>query len=84
MAKAGLLSIPVVKGAEAGLQDPLLKEVQKRAGEAKYYQLYYDQYLPPAVGQAVNDSTQGLFAGTSSSEDVAKAIEESAAAELTQ
>jgi raffinose/stachyose/melibiose transport system substrate-binding protein len=71
-------------GAEAGLDDPLLKEVQKRAGEAKYYQLYYDQYLPPAVGQAVNDATQGLFAGTSSPEDVAKTIEDAAAAELTK
>ncbi|MBK9712436.1 MAG: extracellular solute-binding protein [Kouleothrix sp.] len=84
MTKAGFVSVPVVKGAEAGLDDPLLKEVQKRAGEAKYYQLYYDQYLPPAVGQAVNDSTQGLFAGTSTPEDAAKTIEESAAAELTK
>jgi len=83
MAKAGFAVPPVVKGAEAGLDDPLLKEVQKRAGEAKYYQLYYDQYLPPAVGQAVNDATQGLFAGTSSPEDVAKTIEEAASTELT-
>jgi len=83
MTKAGFVSVPVVKGAEAGLEDPLLKEVQKRAGEAKYYQLYYDQYLPPAVGQAVNDATQGLFAGTSSPEEVAKTIEDAAATELT-
>jgi raffinose/stachyose/melibiose transport system substrate-binding protein len=83
MTKAGLISVPTVKGAEAAMEDPLLKEVQKRAGEAKYYQLYYDQYLPPAVGQAVNDATQGLFAGTSSPEDVAKTVEEAAAAELT-
>jgi raffinose/stachyose/melibiose transport system substrate-binding protein len=82
MTKAGFISVPTVKGAEVALDDPLLKEVQKRAGEAKYYQLYYDQYLPPAVGQAVNDATQGLFAGTSSPEDVAKTIEEAAAAEL--
>jgi len=82
MTKAGFVSVPTVKGAEAGLDDPLLKEVLKRAGAAKYYQLYYDQYLPPAVGQAVNDATQGLFAGTSSPEDVAKTIEEAAAAEL--
>jgi raffinose/stachyose/melibiose transport system substrate-binding protein len=74
--------IPMVKGAES--DDPLLKEVANRLSQAKYYQLYYDQYLPPAVGQAVNDSTQGLFAGTSSPEDVAKTIEETAAAELTK
>ena len=83
MTKGGMVSVPVVKGSEAAIADPLLKELQKRAGEAKYYQLYYDQYLPPAVGQAVNDSTQGLFAGTSSPEEVANTIEEAAAAELT-
>jgi len=82
MTKAGIVSVPVVKGAEAGLEDPLLKEVQIRAGQAKYYQLYYDQYLPPAVGQAVNDATQGLFAGTSSPEQVAQTIEDAAATEL--
>ena len=32
MAKAGLAVPPTVKGAEAGLEDPLLKEVQSRAG----------------------------------------------------
>ena len=84
MAKAGFAVPPTVKGAETVLEDPLIKEVQQHAATAKYYQLYYDQYLPPAVGQAVNDATQGLFAGTSSPEDVAKTIEEAAAAELTK
>lgn len=84
MAKLGIAVPPVVKGAEAGLDDPLLKEVQSRVAQAKYYQLYYDQYLPPAVGQAVNDATQGLFAGTASPEQVASTIEEAAAIELVQ
>ena len=83
MTKAGTVSVPVVKGAEVALTDPLLKEVQNRLAQAKYYQLYYDQYLPPAVGQAVNDATQALFAGTASPEEVAQTIEEAAAAELT-
>ena len=84
MAKAGLAVPPTVKGAETVLTDPLIKEVVQRTGAAKYYQLYYDQYLPPAVGQAVNDATQGIFAGTASPDDVAKTIEEAAAAELTK
>lgn len=83
MAKAGLAVPPTVKGAETALEDPLIKEVTKRTGAAKYYQLYYDQYLPPAVGQVVNDSTQALFAGTSSPEEVAQAIEDAASTELT-
>jgi raffinose/stachyose/melibiose transport system substrate-binding protein len=82
MAKEGFAVPPTVKGAEAGLEDPLIKEVQQRAGAAKYYQLYYDQYLPPAVGQAVNDATQEIFAGTGSPEAVAQTIEDAAAAEL--
>jgi raffinose/stachyose/melibiose transport system substrate-binding protein len=84
MAEAGIAVPPTVKGAEAGLSDPLIKELQSRVAQAKYYQLYYDQYLPPAVGQAVNDATQELFAGTASPEQVAQTIEEAAAAELTQ
>jgi len=82
MAKANLAVLPVIKGAEAGLTDPLMKEVAQRVAAAKYYQLYYDQYMPPAVGQTVNDQTAALFAGTSSPEAVAKAIDDSAAAEL--
>ena len=50
--------------------------------KAQYLQLYYDQFLPPAVGATVNDAVQGLFAGTASPEDVAEMIESSAAQEL--
>jgi raffinose/stachyose/melibiose transport system substrate-binding protein len=75
-------ALPTVKGAEDAIKDPLLKDVQARVAAAKYFQLYYDQYLPPAVGNTVNDATQGLFAGSSSPEAVASAIESSAAAEL--
>ncbi len=76
------MSVPTVKGADEAVSDPLIKELIKTLGAAKYYQLYYDQYLPPAVGSVVNDSVQGLFAGTMTPEQVAKAIEESAAAEI--
>lgn len=80
-AKIGL-AVPVVKGSEDGLTDPLLKIVQQNAASAPYFQLYYDQYMPPAVGSVINDSVQGIFAGTSSPQDVAQAVEDSAAAEL--
>ncbi len=80
-AKIGL-SLPVVKGAEVGVEDPSLKLVQQGAAAAKYFQLYYDQALPPAVGAVVNDSVQGIFAGTLTPEQAAQAIEDSAAQEL--
>lgn len=76
------VAIPVVKGGEAGMKDPLMITLQKALAAAKYFQLYYDQALPPAMGSVINDSTQELFAGTMSPEQVAQAIEDSAAQEL--
>ena len=71
-----------VKGGEAGLSDPQMITVQKTFAAAQYFQLYYDQALPAAMGSVVNDSTQGIFAGTLTPEQAAQAIEDSAAAEL--
>lgn len=76
------LSLPVVVGAEAGVTDPMLQLVQQGTAAAKYFQLYYDQFLPPAVGSVINDSVQGLFAGTLTPEKAAQAIEDSAAQEI--
>jgi raffinose/stachyose/melibiose transport system substrate-binding protein len=72
---------PTVKGAEDSIQDPLMKEVQKLVSAAEYFQLYYDQYLPPAVGEAVKDATQGLFAGTLTPLQAAQMIEDAMALE---
>jgi len=74
--------VPVVKGGETGLTDPLLKEVQQGAAAAKYFQLYYDQYLPPAMGSVVNDSVQGIFANTLTPQAAAQAVEDSAKTEI--
>jgi raffinose/stachyose/melibiose transport system substrate-binding protein len=81
LAKLGV-ALPVVKGGESGLSDPNLLTVQKGASAAGYFQLYYDQYLPPATGSVVNDSVQGVFAGTLTPEQAAQAIEDSAAQEI--
>jgi raffinose/stachyose/melibiose transport system substrate-binding protein len=80
-AEAGFC-IPVVKGGEAGLSDPFLITIQQTFAQAEYFQLYYDQALPPATGSVVNDSVQGIFAGTLTPEQAAQAIEDSAAAEI--
>jgi raffinose/stachyose/melibiose transport system substrate-binding protein len=74
--------VPVVKGAEEAIADPNMKMVYDALSRAEYFQLYYDQYLPPAVGEAVNDSVQELFAGTMTPVEVAQAIEEAASFEL--
>jgi raffinose/stachyose/melibiose transport system substrate-binding protein len=74
IAKDGI-GIPTVVGAEVGLTDPNMLLVQKSFASAKYFQLYYDQLLPSAMGGIINDSVQKLFAGKASPADVAKEIE---------
>lgn len=76
------ICIPVVKGGEAGLSDPLMIILQEELAKAKYFQLYYDQALPPAMGSVVNDSVQALFAGTLTPQAAAQAIEDSAKQEI--
>ena len=70
--------IPVVKGGETGLTDPNMILVQQGFAAADYFQLYYDQYMPSAMGSIINDATAGLYAGTSTPEQVAQAIEDGA------
>jgi raffinose/stachyose/melibiose transport system substrate-binding protein len=81
LAEIGVI-IPVIKGGEAGMTDPLMITLQQSLAKAQYFQLYYDQALPPAMGSVINDSVQGLFAGTLTPEQLAQAIEDSAAQEL--
>jgi raffinose/stachyose/melibiose transport system substrate-binding protein len=77
MAKAGM-GIPPVAGGEAGLTDPNMLAVKQNVASATYFQLYYDQYLPPAMGDALNGSVQTIFAGTATPQQAAQAIEDSA------
>jgi raffinose/stachyose/melibiose transport system substrate-binding protein len=81
MGKAGLL-LPTVKAAASSVSDPLLRQVIQTIHDASYFQLYYDQYMPPVVGQAVLDSTQGLYANTMTPDAAAKAVESAAASSL--
>ena len=69
-------SIPTVAGAEEALEgkENSLKMVEAIAA-SDYYQLYYDQILPPAVGATVNDSVASLFAGMSTPEECAASIQ---------
>ncbi len=83
LTKLGITVLPTVKGAETVIEDENLLAVADALSKAEYFQLYYDQFLPPAVGGVVNDSVQGIFAGTLSPEEVAQAVEDSAAAEIT-
>ena len=79
---AGGFAIPVVVGAEEALTDPNMVMVAEAVANAEYFQLYYDQYMPPAVGEAINNAVQELFAGTMTPEEVAAAVDAAWAEEL--
>jgi raffinose/stachyose/melibiose transport system substrate-binding protein len=79
---AAIWIVPTVAAAEDALTDPIMQRIVAARNEAPYFQLYYDQFLPPAVGGAVLDATEGLFAGTLSAEDAAALIEDEASIEL--
>lgn len=77
-AKKGAL-LPPVKAALDGVTDPNLQAVAQLVSTASYYQLYYDQFMSPAVGNTVNDQTQALFAGSATPQAAAAAIDAAAA-----
>ena len=53
------------------------KKVVKAVADAKYYQLYYDQFLPSAVGEDIKDATAGIFAGTLTPQQACDKIQKS-------
>jgi raffinose/stachyose/melibiose transport system substrate-binding protein len=82
MAEAGLV-MPVVVGVDDLFVDnPVSQAILNARNNAPYFQLYYDQFLPPAMGTVVLDSVESLFAGTGTPEEAAQALEDSASFEL--
>lgn len=62
--------LPVVKGAEAGIQDPALKSILQATSEASYVQLWLDTAYGSTVGTAMNDGIVGIFSGKGTPEKV--------------
>jgi len=75
--------IPTVGEAEDVVTDnPVFASIIKARNEAPYFQLYYDQFLPPALGGEVNDAVEALLAGLATPEETAARIEDMAMFEL--
>jgi raffinose/stachyose/melibiose transport system substrate-binding protein len=68
-----------VLGTSASVTDPNLQMVAAGRDQATFMQLYLDQATSPAMGQAINDATIGLFLGKSTPEQVCQAITDAAA-----
>ena len=69
------IGIPVAKGASEAITDPNMVLVSDAVANSTYYQLYFDQVLPSAMGSIINDAVQKIFAGTATPEEVCAEIE---------
>ena len=63
--------VPPIKGVEAKITDPINKLIIEAANNASSTQLWYDQYLPPAVAQVHLDTCQEIFGLTMTPQDAA-------------
>lgn len=64
------------------VDNPFLQDVSKLVSEAKSVQLWWDQELPPKLGELHKDTSQALFGLSKTPEQVAEEFEAAAKAEL--
>ena len=67
--------IPPIVGIEDKLTDSVIKEVVEAANNASEIQLWYDQYLPPAVATAHLDGLQEVFGLTKTPQEAQEAMQ---------
>ena len=70
--------VPPVKGFTT--EDPVLQKIVTLVQNAPHVQLWYDQYLPPAIAEMHKDTSQALFALTTTPEEAARRLEQAARA----
>ncbi len=73
---AGNFLIPVVKGADAGLASPFMKQIAQNLAKSNYHQNFYDQSLGPSVGRVVNDVSAEIAGGSMTPQQAARAIQD--------
>ena len=70
--------IPVVKGAEAAITDPLQRRLADDLAASTYHQNYLDQALGPSLGGVINEISVAVAAGQTTPEAAAAALQEAA------
>ena len=68
--------IPVVKGTESAIENPILEQIAADLAATTYHQNFFDHDLGPSVGRVVNDISVAVAAGEMKPEDAAAAIQE--------
>ncbi|HKD98979.1 MAG TPA: extracellular solute-binding protein, partial [Micromonosporaceae bacterium] len=71
--------IPVVKGAELGLADPVLQTIAKATQSAGGIQLWLDTQFGATAGTAMNDAIVAIFAGKGDPQGVVTALKQATA-----
>ena len=71
----GNFLIPVVKGAEVGLNNAFMKQIADNLAKSNYHQNFYDQSLGPSVGRVVNDVTAEIAGGSMTPQQAATVIQ---------
>jgi raffinose/stachyose/melibiose transport system substrate-binding protein len=72
---AGNFLVPVVKGAEAGINNGFMKRIADNLAKSNYHQNFYDQTLGPSVGRVVNDVSAEIAGGSMTPQQAATAIQ---------
>ena len=78
--KAGY--VPPVKNSASYVKDPLMKKIAQTFEAAGHVQVYYDQFMSPAMGEKHKDLVQALFGLTITPEEMAKGHEKAILEEL--
>lgn len=74
LVKAKAATLPANPEANDALSSPTMKDVLSYLQKTEYNQLYFDQALPTAAGQALNDAVANFFAGQGSAADIVNSV----------
>lgn len=76
--KANAITIPSNGNATDAISDPTLKKVLSYLQGVTYNQLYFDQYMTAAIGNAINDAVSNFMAGQGTSAGLADSVAKAA------
>ena len=71
--------IPVVKGAEEAISQPVLRQIADATSQAKSAHLWLDTTYGTTIGTAMNDAIIAIFEGSGTPEGVVEAMKAAAA-----
>jgi raffinose/stachyose/melibiose transport system substrate-binding protein len=71
--------IPVAKGSETGLADPVMQTIAQATQQAGGVQLWLDTQFGATAGTAMNDAIVAIFAGKGTPEGVVTALKNATA-----